>query len=144
MTNIARNKIFEKLALLDEYMGYLKEVQKVNRNSFLSDFHFFGPAERYLQLSIQILIDIGQLVITEKQFSRPDDPQEIFSVLYNKKIVSSNLVEKLSGIVGFRNILVHEYGKIDKEKVYQYLQEDIDIFDKYKKEILKFIKDQER
>lgn len=141
MTSIAQNKIFEKLSLLDEYVSYLKEIQKVNKNSFLTDFHFYGLAERYLQLSIQILIDIGQLVITDKQFSRPSDPQEIFSVLYNKKVISQKLAEKLSGIVGFRNILVHEYGKIDKEQVYKFLQENMEIFIKYKKEVLKFVKE---
>lgn len=140
MTSISKHKIFEKLSLLDEYFKYLKEIQKVNKNSFLNDYHFYGLAERYLQLSIQVLIDLGQLIITEKQLSRPAEPQEIFSVLFNDKILSENLVNQLTGIVGFRNILVHEYGKIDREKVYEYLKNDIGIFEHYKKEILKFIK----
>lgn len=140
MTNISENKIFEKLSLLDEYLSYLKDIQKVNKNSFLKDYHFYGLAERYLQLSIQTLIDVGQLIITEKQLSRPPEPQEIFSVLFNSKILSENLVNQLTGIVGFRNILVHEYGKIDREKVYEYLQNNIGIFEQYKKEVLKFIK----
>lgn len=140
MTDISKHKIFEKLSLLDEYLIYLKEVQKVNKNSFLKDYHFHGLAERYLQLAIQILIDLGQLIITEKQLARPAEPQEIFSVLFNSKILSKNLVNQLTGIVGFRNILVHEYGKIDREKVYEYLQDNIKIFKQYKKEVLKFIK----
>lgn len=140
MTGIAKHKIFEKLSLLDEYLGYLKEIQKINKNSFLKDYHFYGLAERYLQLAIQILIDLGQLIITEKQLTRPVEPQEIFSVLFNNKILSENLVNQLTGIVGFRNILVHEYGKIDREKVYEYLKNNLRIFEQYKKEILKFIK----
>lgn len=140
MTIISKNKIFEKLSLLDEYLNYLKEIQKVNKKSFLNDYHFHGLAERYLQLSIQILIDLGQLIITEKQLSRPAEPQEIFSVLFNNKILSEALVNQLTGIVGFRNILVHEYGKIDREKVYEYLKNNLEIFKQYKKEILKFIK----
>jgi uncharacterized protein YutE (UPF0331/DUF86 family) len=48
------------------------------------------------------------------------------------------LAERLDGIVGFRNILVHEYGKIDRERVYQYLQERIGDFEKFKEEILKY------
>lgn len=140
MTNISENKIFEKLSLLDEYLSYLKDIQKVNKNSFLKDYHFYGLAERYLQLSIQTLIDVGQLIITEKQLPRPPEPQEIFSILFNSKILSENLVNRLTGIVGFRNILVHEYGKIDREKVYEYLQNNIGIFEQYKKEVLGFIK----
>ena len=140
MTGISKHKIFEKLSLLDEYLKYLKEIQQVNKNSFLKDYHFHGLAERYLQLSIQVLIDLGQLIIMEKQLTRPVEPQEIFSVLFNHKILSENLVNQLTGIVGFRNILVHEYGKIDREKVYEYLKNNLRIFEQYKKETLKFIK----
>lgn len=140
MTVISKHKIFEKLSLLDEYLKYLKEIQKVNKNSFLKDYHFYGLAERYLQLSIQVLIDLGQLIITEKQLTRPAEPQEIFSVLFNNKILSADLADQLTGIVGFRNILVHEYGKIDRERVYEYLKNDMGIFKQYKKEVLRFVK----
>jgi len=37
------------------------------------------------------------------------------------------------------NILVHEYEHIDKAIVYDYLQNNIDQFVKYKKQILKFL-----
>lgn len=36
------NKIISKLERLDEYFGYLKDIQRVNKKSFLTDYHF-GP-----------------------------------------------------------------------------------------------------
>ncbi|HBO16478.1 MAG: hypothetical protein UR69_C0003G0090 [Candidatus Moranbacteria bacterium GW2011_GWE2_35_2-] len=143
MTKIIKKKFFDKIQNLDEYIKYLealaKETKK-NKVAFVSDFHFFGLAERYLQLSIQTIIDLVQMIIIEEKFERPEENQEAISLLFEKKIISKKLASRLDGIVGFRNILVHEYGKIDKEKVYDYLQERIVDLKDFKKEILKLLK----
>lgn len=136
-----QQKIFSKLQKMDEYIEYLQQLSKESKNKkkFLSDFYLFGATERYLQLSIQIIIDIVKIIVIEENLKKPDDNQELISVLFNKKIISSKLAKKLDGIVGFRNILVHEYTKIDKNIVYQYLHKNINDFVLFKKEILKYI-----
>lgn len=142
MIYITRQKISEKLRLLDEYFDYLDKLEKEvkNEKEFLRDFHFFGLAERYLQLSSQAIIDILNLIIIEEGIEKPEDSREIISLLYNNKIISGKLAKKLEGIVGFRNILVHEYGKIDRKRVYQYLKKEIEDFKVFKKEILNWLK----
>jgi len=86
MSRETSNKIFAKLERLDEYLQHLKEIQKVNKKSFLQDYHFYGLAERYLQLTIEVLLDIGKLIILSQGFRRPENNQEIFEILREKKI----------------------------------------------------------
>jgi uncharacterized protein YutE (UPF0331/DUF86 family) len=124
---------------MDEYIGYLEEIQKINKKDFVNDYHFFGLAERYFQLSIEILLDIGKLMITLEKLRKPEDNQEIFAVLCDAKIISEKLVNNLIGIANFRNILVHEYDKIDREIIYEKLQNNLDDFKNFKKEILSFL-----
>ena len=142
MTRITRQKIFEKIQQLDEYLNNLKQLGKEikDRKEFLKDFHLYGLAERYLQLSCQIIIDTFNLIIIEDGIEKPEDSKETISLLFNKKIISENLASRLDGIVGFRNILVHEYGKIDRKKVYQYLMERLEDFEIFKKETLRWVK----
>jgi uncharacterized protein YutE (UPF0331/DUF86 family) len=143
MTKITQHKIFEKIKNLDEYLGYLKKLSKETkgkRRLFIADYQLYGLAERYLQLAIQAMIDICQLVIIEEGFEKPEVSQEMISILFSKKILSEKLASRLDGIVGFRNILVHEYGKIDREKVFDYLQNRIDDIADFKKYILKYLK----
>lgn len=142
MTRITRQKIFEKIQQLDEYLNNLKQLGKEikDRKEFLKDFHLYGLAERYLQLSCQIIIDTFNLIIIEDGIEKPEDSKETISLLFNKKIISENLASRLDGIVGFRNILVHEYGKIDRKKVYQYLMERLEDFEIFKKETLRWLK----
>lgn len=140
MSKAAYNKIIAKLERLDEYLGYLKDIQKVNKKSFLTDYHFYGLAERYLQLAIEIIIDTGKLIVVLENLKRPEDNSDIISVLADSKILSKKLREKLIGIVNFRNILIHDYEKIDREIVYLKLQKNLEDFLLFKKDIIKYMK----
>lgn len=140
MSKIIFNKIIGKLERLDEYLKYLAEIQKTNKNSFLRDYHFHGLAERYLQLAIEILLDIGKLTIIAEGLRRPEDNQDIFSVLCETDIISKTLARRLTGLANFRNILVHDYEKIDREIVYDKLQKNLTDFRDFKKEIVKYVK----
>ena len=140
MTNpITYNKIISKFNRLDEYYKILQEIKKINEKSFVNDFHFYGLAERYLQLSIEIILDIGKLLINEKDLSRAESNQNIFDVLKDNHIISDKLHNQLFGVANFRNILVHDYEKIDRKKIYHNLQNEIDQFIQFKKEIIKYL-----
>lgn len=86
------------------------------------------------------MIDTLQLLIIEMEIPKPESGEEIVSFLAEKPVLSQELSVRLSGVVGFRNILVHEYGRIDRKKVYQYLMERLDDFELFKMEILALIK----
>jgi len=144
MTTLGREQILAKFQKMDEYTSYLDRLADETRDKkdkFVSDFHHFGTTERYLQLSIQTLIDIIQMLIVEENLKRPENNRKAISMLYNEKIISEKLSAKLEGIIGFRNILVHEYGEIDRERVYSYLHERRGDFMEFKREILEYLKD---
>lgn len=139
MSKLTFNRIIAKLGRLDEYVVYLQDLQKVNKKAFTSDYHFFGLAERYLQLSIEIVIDVGKLMVLSESLRRPEDNQDTFVVLKDQGILSESLTESLLGIVGFRNVLVHDYDKIDREIVYKKLQDNLGNFAEFKKEIVQYL-----
>ncbi len=143
MTKITSQKVLEKIQNLDKYLGYLDCLREEAKSeeSFIKDFHLFGLAERYLQLSIQVIIDIFNLIIIEEELEKPEEREEIISLLFNYGVISENLASRLDGIVGFRNILVHEYGKIDRKRVYRYLIKRLNDFFDLKKEVLKWLKE---
>ena len=139
MSKNTRNKIIAKLERLDEYLRYLREIQKVNKKAFIEDFHFFGLAERYLQLSIEVIMDAAKLLLIEEGLEKPEQNQEVLSVLYRQKIITKKIIERLSGIANFRNILVHDYEKINRGIIYEKLQNNLQDFVLFRKSVLKFI-----
>ena len=144
MTKVTQQKIFEKIQQLDEYISNLRQIrdESEDKDTFLKDFHFYGLAERYLQLSCQVIIDTLNLVVIEEGMEKPEAGKEVFSILYQKKIISEDLYSRLEGLIGFRNILVHEYGKVDREKVYRFLMDRLVDFEIFKKEILRFLEEE--
>ena len=143
MTSLTRQKILEKLENFKDYLEYLYQLQKEAKNEkmFLADFHLFGNTERYLQLSIQIIVDISHLIIIDLGLKRPEDNYEAISILFENKIISEKLAKKLTKMIGLRNILVHEYGKIDRKKIYKILKEQMGDLEEFKKQIIKFLKE---
>ena len=84
MTSFTRQKILEKLESFREYMKYLRQLRQEVKNEkiFLADFHLFGTTERYLQLSIQAILDISHLIIIDLGLKRPQDNYEAISILF--------------------------------------------------------------
>jgi uncharacterized protein YutE (UPF0331/DUF86 family) len=142
MTSLTREKIFTKIENFSQYLDYLYQLRKETKTKkdFVSDFHLFGNTERYLHLTVQIIIDICHLTIIDLGIERPADNYEAISILFNEKIFSENLADSLTKMVGLRNILVHEYGKIDREKVYEILTEELKDLEEFKKQIVQFLK----
>src|SRR3989339_1130145 len=110
---VDKESLADRLKHFSDYIKILKELKKVNKNSFIQDYHYYGLAERYLQLSIECLLDIGSMLILSLDLRKPSHKQEVVDILEEEKIISSIMATKLSNIASFRNVLVHEYVKID-------------------------------
>jgi len=90
-------------------------------------------------LAVQIIIDVSRLIIIDLDLKRPEDNYEAISILFENKIISEDLARKLTKMIGLRNILVHEYGKLDRKKIYKILKEQIGDLEEFKKQIIKFL-----
>lgn len=132
--------ILAKLARLGEYLRYLKRLKTYTRKRFMADFLIFGASERYLQLAIEVLIDVGRLLCSEYKLPRPDNAHEVFEVLKDHKIITVSLYKRLLGIAGFRNILVHDYMKINREMVYENLRGRLGDFAKFSNTVRKLLR----
>lgn len=125
---------------LRDYLKILKELQKIKKSKFISDHHYYGLAERYLQLSIECVLDVGNMLIVSLDLKKPSDKQEIIDILEEAKIIPSIMATRLSGVARFRNLLVHEYVRIDRSKVYSILKTRIPDLEAFAKSIVKYLK----
>jgi uncharacterized protein YutE (UPF0331/DUF86 family) len=55
----------------------------------------------------------------------------MFYFLGENELLPSDVVERMLKAVGFRNLLVHEYGKLDLEEVFQIAHDHSDDLDQY-------------
>jgi uncharacterized protein YutE (UPF0331/DUF86 family) len=88
----------------------------------LTDPERYGSAERFLQLAIEIVGDLGNHVIADLALGVVNWHSDIPTILAGQGYLSADLKETWIQMIGFRNILVHEYLDIDRGIVYQVLQ----------------------
>ena len=72
-----------------------------------------------LQLAIQSCIDIAAHIVSDEGMGVPGSFNEMFYLLEENKYLSSELTEKMVKAAGSRNLLVHEYGKLDLKQVFE-------------------------
>lgn len=79
------------------------------------------------------------MIIVAEGFRLPEESAGIFIILGKEKVLPKKFAEDFAPIARFRNLLVHEYVKIDMRKVYVYLQNEIVNFDKFAKAVIRYV-----
>src|SRR5690554_7787652 len=112
--------IMEKLKELDRYLKQLERYKGITATELEIDLDKTWIVERGLHLSIQILLDIGNHILAAEGIT-VEGYADIFIRLAELGIISLKFAEKIRGMSGFRNILVHEYDRIDLNKLVEVL-----------------------
>ncbi len=112
------DKIVKRLILVQEYYQLLEKKLLLPKEEFLKNPDNYLSAERLLQLISEAMIDIGNHIIAKKQLSKPETYSDIFTILSKKGIITKELGDKLLIFAGLRNILVHDYLGLDRERLY--------------------------
>jgi len=130
------------LAKIDELEGYLREIREI----MPADFQDFlkiekrRACERLLQISIEGVIDICGLVVKGFRLGLPAEENDLFELLAEKEFITPVMKKKLRAMRGFRNIIVHEYGRVDEKIVYEMLTKRLKDFSDFKRQILKNVR----
>lgn len=137
MTNI--EVIKRKLSEVEKYFTIVKKYRAYPQKKIFNDETLRGAVERYLYLLCQSTIDLAEAVLVYFKLRTPATYGEVFEILSENKIISANLASKMKKMTGFRNILVHAYGEVNQEILFQVLHGDIkdikSFLDKIKKRI---------
>jgi len=120
-----------KLAQLAGYSADLQEAQGYPPEQFASDKKIQRYVERTLHLAIECCLDIGSHIIADKNWREPNDKKDIFAILQENNLIPIQLLPDLLKMAQFRNILVHDYAKIDPEIVYNIMQQNLRDFQEF-------------
>lgn len=134
-------------ALLKTKIAHIKKnAEKLSRKTGISlkDFKSDTDAQdiviHNLQLAIQGIIDISSHIISDQGWGIPNTLVGLFDVLREHGVIDEKLTDIMKRMVGFRNIIIHEYEEIDLDKVYEILTTRLGDFDSFLKHITKYAK----
>ena len=90
-----------------------------------------------IQMAIQNCIDIAAHIISEEGFGIPDSTGDMFYLLEENNYLDNKITQKMVKAAGLRNLIVHEYAKIEAKQVFNIVQKDITDLNEYLKAIFK-------
>ncbi len=118
--------ILRKLADLDLYLRQVSEFRAITVESYRADWKTQRIVERTLQMAIEVCADVANHVIADRGLRVPTTYAESFEVLEQGGLLDSKLREVMVRMAGFRNVLVHEYTRIDEQIVIRILRQHLD------------------
>jgi len=134
---VDRDLILAKAGSVQKYLSRIMEKRNTDLQIFLKDLDRQESILFNLQMAVQNCIDIAAHIISEEGFGVPGSTNEMFYLLEENGYLDSELTEKMVKAVGFRNFIVHEYGKIELKQVFEVAQQDIKDLDEYLVSIFK-------
>jgi len=126
---------------METYLDQIGEFHKISVASYRTDWKTQRIVERTLQMLIELCIDMANHLISDKEMRMPSNYADAFKVLMENRVIGKGLFSKMEKMAKFRNLIVHQYEKVDPALVVSVLKKDLKDFEKYKKAVLKFIKE---
>ncbi|MFQ6062392.1 MAG: DUF86 domain-containing protein, partial [Methanosarcinales archaeon] len=96
------------LGKIDELESYLKELNQIMPMSFreYKNIEKKRSCERLLHISIECVLDICSIIVSELRLGLPTIEDDLFEKLKDEKVISEDMATKLKSMKSFRNILV--------------------------------------
>lgn len=90
-------------------------------------------------MAIEVCLDIGRRIIAVEGLRHPEENREVFVVLYEAGILPGDLLPVLINMARFRNLIVHDYARVDDSQVYAILKQHLHDFEAYARAIAQYL-----
>jgi uncharacterized protein YutE (UPF0331/DUF86 family) len=101
----------ELLTRLREILDLLGADLAALQSDALPSVRETAALERWLQLAIQISLDLGDRLLAALVVEEPPRYRDIFSALERQNVLAAPLARTMERLTDLRNALVHEYGE---------------------------------
>ena len=78
-----------------------------------------------IQRACEAVIDLGMHVIAERGLGIPQTSRDTFEILQNNKIITPEMSERLKAMIGFRNIAIHNYQRLNLKIIQAIIEKDL-------------------
>lgn len=116
--------ILNKTEIVKKCIGRVKEEYDCNPKN-LENYTKQDSITLNIQRACEAIIDLGMHVIAERSLGIPQTSRDTFEILQNNKIINHEMSERLKAMIGFRNIAIHNYQKINLKIIQAIVEKDL-------------------
>lgn len=122
--------LYNKISIIERCLIRIREVYDNNPNN-LKDYTKQDSIILNIQRAVEAVIDIAMHLVSEKKLGIPQNSRDAFEILNNYHIIDDEMLKKLKSMIGFRNIAVHNYQKINLEILQKVIENHLQDFEEF-------------
>lgn len=128
--------LLNKAAIIERCLKRIDEDYRGDKEGIRKDFTRQDAIILNLQRACEAAIDGAMHLVRVNKLGIPQESRDAFQFLEKAEILPEGLSNKMQAMVGFRNIVVHDYQKLNLEILESILDERLVDFKKYVEIIL--------
>lgn len=138
--NFDKEKIIERLGDIKNAVLELEKYQKMELEDFLRSGDNYNLAAHHLRIAIEAILVIGTHILSRMpQNGKKKDYTQVILSLADYNVLPDNFSQKIKGMAGYRNRLVHLYWKIEPRELLSVIKENLNDFKEFIGYIEKFL-----
>ena len=127
--------VLNKIQTIERCLERIREEYVGSEDSFEENFTKQDSVILNLERLSQASIDIATHIVKVRGLGLPNTSRELFDLLLENGIISENTSKQMKGMVGFRNIAVHDYQNLNIEIVVAIVEKHLGDFECFVREI---------
>lgn len=109
-----------KAVILNKFETIEKCINRINEeyegdSENLKDYRKMDMIILNLQRACEAVLDLAMYIVSTRKLGLPQNKRQAFVLLEENKIIDESISRNMQGMVGFRNIAVHNYKEIDED-----------------------------
>jgi len=123
---VAPDVLARRLLSLNEALSQLEQrAPKLTAEALATDAMLEAAVERWLQVAIEACVDCAFHIVAEHGLPPPETARAAFEELARAGVIDAALAQKLGRAVGMRNVLVHDYTRVDRALLASAVRDDL-------------------
>ncbi|HHW08169.1 MAG TPA: DUF86 domain-containing protein [Clostridia bacterium] len=131
MSKIEWEVLQEKLAALLQYYKELKTLEGITWEEYSQNYLYKRAVERLIQLMVEVATDINNMLLKSLGKGPTPDYFSSFVELAEAGVIPMDFALEIAPSTGLRNVIVHEYQKLDDRIVYASIKKTLTYYFRY-------------
>lgn len=137
--SINKTLILEKFNSIKPFLPVLRDIRQTEFKNLEDSVELQLQAERIFEIVSQMILDVCTHITAHMEFKPTNSYSDCISRLRENNILTKDLAQIIIQMVKMRNLIVHQYAKINYHILYNAIQTIEDDVEKYKDQILSWI-----
>ena len=134
---MADDVLLNKIGIIERCLKRVEEEYHGHEQELRENFTRQDSIILNLLRACEASIDLAMHLVRSRKLGLPQESREAFTLLERSGVLDGALAARMRAMVGFRNVAVHNYQKMNLDIVKSILERHIDDFRRYAEVVLR-------